>query len=284
MEDAAWTCPSCSAAITAGRYCSQCGERRLATHDHTLTGLLHEWFESVAHVDGRVFRSVRELLSRPGALTVAYLAGRRRPYLPPFQLFLLVNLLFFVSQSLSGLSVLTIPLNAHLEQSSYGAVTKRVVDTRVASAGVSMETFAESFDHREQTLGKSMVVLMAPLLALCAAGALRRERRQGATHLVFGVHFYAFMLLFLALLFPLLAVVLRLLQWAGLHFAWSTFDDLITLIEVAAIVFYIAGALGAVYGLAGLRRAVPAFLLVAAVIFIFLLYRISLLGLTLLTL
>lgn len=106
----AWICPTCQSAHDSGAYCAACGERRLTEHDQTLGGVLHPWFESLVHIDGRIFRSCRELLVSPGTMTAAHLAGRRQPYIGPFQLFLAINVVFFITQSVTGLSILSIPL------------------------------------------------------------------------------------------------------------------------------------------------------------------------------
>jgi hypothetical protein len=73
-----WMCPTCREE-RATRFCGGCGEKRLEHHDLTITGFVGHALESLTHVDGRVFRSVRDLIVRPGALTAAYMRGQRRP-------------------------------------------------------------------------------------------------------------------------------------------------------------------------------------------------------------
>src|SRR5262245_33242357 len=92
-----WTCPSCHQPA-AQPFCGNCGERRLDPHDLTLAGLAHQGVEAVTHADGRIFGTFRALMTRPGALTVAYLNGERRRYLGPIQVFLIANVLFYLLQ------------------------------------------------------------------------------------------------------------------------------------------------------------------------------------------
>lgn len=47
-------------------------------------------------VDGRAMRTLRILFRRPGMLTAEYLSGRRQCYTPPFRLYLIFSLYFFV--------------------------------------------------------------------------------------------------------------------------------------------------------------------------------------------
>src|SRR5512140_2614078 len=95
---AAGTCVSCGR--PAGTpFCPHCGEQRPSDRHGTLVEFLHDAVESVANVDGRVLRSVRTLVLRPGELTAAYARGVRAPYMRPFQLFFLVNVVFFFCAS-----------------------------------------------------------------------------------------------------------------------------------------------------------------------------------------
>src|SRR4249919_903198 len=94
-----WTCPTCAQPCQS-RYCPECGERAPRPHDLSLAGFAEHAVEEVAHVDGRVLRTFRALLTRPGVLTESYVIGRRKPLLGPLQVFLIANLLFFGVQSL----------------------------------------------------------------------------------------------------------------------------------------------------------------------------------------
>lgn len=89
-------CENCQAALH-GHYCHACGQ---SVHNpvRNLGHALEEVFESFWHLDGRVFRTLRDLLS-PGKVAREYLAGRRVRYIPPLRLFVIVSVVtFFVAQ------------------------------------------------------------------------------------------------------------------------------------------------------------------------------------------
>lgn len=270
----AWTCPTCHSAHASGAYCAACGERRLTAHDQTLAGVLHEWFESLVHVDGRILRSCRELLLSPGSITAAYLAGRRQPYIGPFQLFLAINVVFFLTQSLTGLSILSLPLAVHLQQGYYGAWAQQLLDAHLLQHGLTQAAYAPEFDRHGPAVAKSMVILMVPMLACVLAIVFYRRRRTLPTHLRFSVHFYAAMLLFLTLLFPLVALVLLALRAIGLHAAWSTADGLISTLEFAAVFWYFLRAIPRVYPGSTWRRVAATIVLPVAVIALLYFYRV----------
>jgi hypothetical protein len=89
-------CENCHVALQ-GEFCHHCGQSihnpvRHAGH------ALEEFFESFWHLDGRVFRTLRDTLV-PGRTAIEYLAGHRQRYLPPLRLFVVMSLLaFFIGQ------------------------------------------------------------------------------------------------------------------------------------------------------------------------------------------
>jgi hypothetical protein len=62
--------------------------------------LIGEAFESVLHLDGRVWVTLPDLFRNPARLTRAYLDGHRAPQVPPFRLFLVVLVAVFLAGSL----------------------------------------------------------------------------------------------------------------------------------------------------------------------------------------
>ncbi len=91
-------CLNCGAALT-DRYCAACGQRD-DRHVHRIGHFLSEAFEGLTHADSRVWRTLWPLLARPGFLTREFFAGRRQRYLPPFRLYIVVSLLFFLTLAL----------------------------------------------------------------------------------------------------------------------------------------------------------------------------------------
>jgi hypothetical protein len=87
-------CENCGKPL-AGEYCAACGQRH-EPHVHTLGHFASEAFESVTHADSRLWRTLGYLLVKPGFLSREFFNGKRARYLPPFRLYLVISLLFFV--------------------------------------------------------------------------------------------------------------------------------------------------------------------------------------------
>ncbi|MBS0396399.1 MAG: DUF3667 domain-containing protein, partial [Proteobacteria bacterium] len=94
------TCRNCDAPLT-GPYCAQCGQH---VHDsaRSVGALLHEGWHVLTHVDGRFWATLRLLMARPGQLTLEYFAERRARYAPPVRLYLVISIVFFGLNSLTG--------------------------------------------------------------------------------------------------------------------------------------------------------------------------------------
>lgn len=88
-------CRNCGAAAD-GAYCPACGqETRLALP--TARQFLKDAAGRYVALDGRTWRTLHALLFRPGFLTLEYFAGRRRRYLRPSRLFLVLSLAMFAT-------------------------------------------------------------------------------------------------------------------------------------------------------------------------------------------
>jgi hypothetical protein len=81
--------------LLTGEHCAACGQRH-DPHVHSLRHFAAEAFESITHADSRLWRTLGYLLAKPGRLTSEFFAGRRMRYLPPFRLYLVISLLFFL--------------------------------------------------------------------------------------------------------------------------------------------------------------------------------------------
>lgn len=89
-------CENCQT-VLQGHYCHLCGQ---SAHNpvRSFAHAVEEVFESFWHLDGRIFRTLRDLLV-PGRLANAYLDGKRVRYIPPLRLFVVLSLItFFVAK------------------------------------------------------------------------------------------------------------------------------------------------------------------------------------------
>jgi hypothetical protein len=92
-------CLNCGAALT-GRYCANCSQAA-DVHVPSTLELLHQALEGITHSDSRLWSTLYLLWFKPGKLTQEFVAGRRASYLPPFRLYLVLSIIFFLVASIS---------------------------------------------------------------------------------------------------------------------------------------------------------------------------------------
>ncbi len=86
-------CLNCGETLQ-GRYCHQCGQDS-ADHQDSIWHLVQHFFEDITHYDGKLWKTVKSLLTKPGFLTQEYLRGKRAGYINPVRLFIFLNFIFF---------------------------------------------------------------------------------------------------------------------------------------------------------------------------------------------
>ncbi|HEX7441467.1 MAG TPA: DUF3667 domain-containing protein [Caldimonas sp.] len=253
----AWTCPNCKTAV-ATPCCPGCGERPLLPRELSLRGLLEKLFQALTSIDGRMLRSFRTLLGSPGALSVAYAHGQRRPYLGPVQLFLIANVLFFGAQSIAKTNVFSSSLASHLQLQDWSALAQTLVAHRLKAKQTTLALYAPVFDHAVVLNAKWLVILMALAFAVLLPVAFHRNRRPLVAHVVFSLHLYAFLLLLFCLVLAVPAVDLRA---GGAGRASTRLDHALSAVLLAVCTLYLYFAIGTAYGETGALRVAKAALM-----------------------
>ena len=139
-------CENCATPLR-GAFCHRCGQ---SAHNpiHHLGHAVEEVFESFWHLDGRIFRTLRELFA-PGRVARDYLAGHRVRYIPPLRLFVVLSLLtFFV-----GKLVLHFDADANLGGAGTAAVFAG--DTTVAQVERHRDELLAELREAEREAGRT---------------------------------------------------------------------------------------------------------------------------------
>lgn len=224
---ASGACQNCST-LLEGRYCRYCGQRAAGADDLRIGPMARDLLRRASVLDSKVLRSLAGLF-RPGFLTAEYIAGRRQPYLNPVKLYLVCAAVFFVAAPLAGytLEALRSTPGMHWLDS---AATARIEARRMDPA-----LFAARFDIRMQSVYTAMLGLSIVANALMLGLLFRRPRRPFGLHLLFGIHYVAFLYL------AAIALGLALPRLAA-H------PEIIVLLTYAVVASYLYTALRRVYG------------------------------------
>ena len=99
-------CLNCGTAL-GGQYCGSCGQRA-ASRLISIWELLRDAFGDLLELDSRLWRTLIQMMIRPGKLTRDYLEGRRARYMPPFRMYLVLSIVFFLVAFFDPLEELSI--------------------------------------------------------------------------------------------------------------------------------------------------------------------------------
>ncbi|MBX3713979.1 MAG: DUF3667 domain-containing protein [Lysobacter sp.] len=128
-------CANCETPLV-GPHCHICGQ-----HAHNpLRSFAHaveDVFESFWHLDGRIFRTLRDLCV-PGRLAANFLDGRRTAYLPPLRLFVILSLLtFFIGKLTLHIDLAPAPQGAQGTQPTPGATAAAAASRATTTAATA---------------------------------------------------------------------------------------------------------------------------------------------------
>jgi Protein of unknown function (DUF3667) len=264
-----WTCPTC-ARRRATAFCPSCGEKPLRESDLTLADLGIQFLKEFSSVDGKLARTVRALLTRPGALSVAHVTGRRLPYLGPLQLFFVANALFLAVQSLTHANIFSSPLDSHLHGQDWSGLASSMVGDRLARRGETLADYSHRFDRAAVLNAKAMIILMALAFVPVLLLLFHRTRRAFGAHVVFALHSYAFILVLMCA--SLLAAEAHLVA-GGAGLASPAVDLTLTAFNLTACGLYLYLAIGAFYDARGVPRIAMSVALALSVGALIVLYR-----------
>ncbi len=210
-------CLNCGEPVS-GPFCPSCGQATRNV-DLPFRQLMGVWLGAFAAFDSRLLGTLRLLITRPGALTREFLAGRRRSYIHPLKLYLAVSLLLFLALGMSGFTVVTVsdnndptivsPVKFDIEVETDSpdpdpeestATDESATPSWIAQAAALYLDDPERFNQVFVSRLAKAIFLLVPVFALLLKVIYRRTLY--VHHLVFSLHLHTFA--FFAILIGLL--------------------------------------------------------------------------------
>src|SRR4051794_3602675 len=132
-------CTNCGGA--SSDYCTRCGERQPGHHDLSVAHFAHEVVHEFVHLDSKLFRTLRDIVIKPGLVTEEYFAGRKSRYIAPLRLFLTLFALQFVAFTFyQPAAIYTVASFKKID--TEGALTK-LINKRAVKLHLTPEEFQE---------------------------------------------------------------------------------------------------------------------------------------------
>lgn len=204
-------CKNCGA-VLLGRFCASCSQAA-DVHVPSTRELIHEFLEGLTHSDSRLWRTLTLLWFRPGKLTQEFIVGRRVTYLPPFRLYLILSILFFLIASFVHSNGQVIHFDDGSQPVSPTPAASPVSSREARCQQLSADDvgghpdLARRMQHACEvvvrdngdsllhialgTMSKAMFIFL-PLVAFLHMLLYWRPRYRYAEHLLFFVHLHAF--------------------------------------------------------------------------------------------
>ena len=162
--------------MRSGAYCAACGQKA-APLNPPIAVFLHDLTHELLHVDGKIFRSVQLLLTRPGFLTQEQFAGRRARYVSPIRLYLIFSVVFFAVMQFA-------PNNLHVQITSRDAVDPQVLQQRTEEAIAAVNEITHIWAPR-------VLFLLVPVFGAFVMLSRRRSGYNYPQHLYFALHVHS---------------------------------------------------------------------------------------------
>ncbi|MDP9042433.1 MAG: DUF3667 domain-containing protein [Bacteroidota bacterium] len=153
--------------------------------------MTHDALHDLIHFDKKIFRTLPVLLFKPGLLTEKTLEEPQSRYVRPFTLFVFINFLFFLVKS-KGI------FNYKLD--TYMNIFEGMILKKQAALHVTMSILAERFNMAIHFEEKEYLIIMVPLFALILMLLFINRKTRYPDHLIFSLHFYSFLIIFLLLI------------------------------------------------------------------------------------
>jgi Protein of unknown function (DUF3667) len=238
-------CKNCGAALL-GRYCVECSQPA-DVHVPTTGELIHEAMEGLTHADSRLWRTLVLLWFKPGKLTNEFVAGRRAAYVPPFRLYLILSIIFFLLMSFHTPHGNVLQFDPSDGSQKNGVDNCAAMNFNLRPAWKARITHAcleiqrdngSNWLHVALRAGPKAMFIFLPLIAFLNMLMYWRPRHRYAEHLLFFLHLHAF---FFSVAIVLMGVI-------SVSEAWPVLDP------VASVLATLLGWSLAVYSFMAMRR------------------------------
>jgi uncharacterized protein DUF3667 len=216
------------------RFCPNCGEKKFHAGSLTIGHITEETFEAFSHFDGRFFRSMRTLLTKPGLLSIKFCNGITVPYMRPFGFFLVVNLIFFLVPLQNPFSL---PFYNYVHFEPFKTFGKTIPAARhkLIESKMTEKELATAFNEKIKASSKIFISLFIPFFALIFGLLFLGTKKQVGEHFVFATH----VLTFLISLFLIQSILTFLLPFI---FSMDKADALLALIDGIVFCIYLSFA------------------------------------------
>ena len=184
-------CKSCGAEQT-DRFCPVCGEERLRPELRSAGYIVKQLFTELTDLNGKFWLTFKTLFLKPGVIDHDYSIGRRKIYVKPITLFLVINVIFVMFSTLSDFYV---NFSSQLEFQIYSGSIKSWIIEYVNESGWTIQEFNERYNQLVKVLARSLIIIQVPFFALFMGVICYQKQLYSGDYLTFSLNYHSCLLM-----------------------------------------------------------------------------------------
>ena len=246
-SEATNVCITCSNQFI-GKFCNRCGEKVISQHERSIMHFLEGAFHVLTHVDGKIFRNLKFLITNPGYISKNYAIGRRQPFMKPIPMFFVANLIYFL---LPLFQTFNTTLYSQRYSHKYGEFIAGRIERKMEDKKMTFDELAKVYNAKTAGFSKLLLILMVPMFGLAFAVLHVRKNRLLADHLLIALEFMCYILFYCTIFLSFIIVaIVYLAQLLGSNANYFFNNELYSLVPVLAlaILYFIYRAERTFYG------------------------------------
>lgn len=191
-------CKNCQNKFS-GNFCNICGEKVISDSDFSIKNVLKQAFGAITSFDSKLLKTFKLLFQNPGRLSMKIISGIRVPYLKPFQIFVICNLIFFIF--LSETDLFRTPSKWFFNENFnfFGTSVLDKVKNIMQTQKLTLEEVKSEYDFISSNLSKSLLILLIPFIA--SIGLIINRKLKFGKHLILATLYFSQLLLCTTILY-----------------------------------------------------------------------------------
>lgn len=180
-------------------YCNICGEKAISDSDFSVKNILNQAFGAITNFDSKFLKTFKLMFQNPGVLSKKITSGIRVPFLKPFQIFVICNLVFFIFLSDTDLFRTPSKWFFNGDFDYFGTKVVNEVSNIMQAKNLSLIEVQTKYDSISSNLSKSLLILIIPFIALI--GIIIKRKLQFGKHLILATIYFSQLLLCTTILY-----------------------------------------------------------------------------------
>lgn len=175
-----------------GPFCSACGEKVFVPGEHSIRHFLGDVLNAITSVDKKFLRTLKLMVTSPGAMSSRYINGMRVPFVKPMSMFFIANLIYFLFPLYNTFdSKLQVQMNYQV----YSEWATDIVKKRVKADKVDFRSFETQYNQQSINMAKLSLILLVVYFSVPLALVNYKKSLFYFDHLIVSLEFWSIQIL-----------------------------------------------------------------------------------------